>query len=171
MQKAAVLVPVYRRRDGALMIVMVKRSDRGVHGGQIAFPGGMSEAGDGSLLETALREAHEETGIDPGSVEVLAELPVVETMTTGIAITPFLARIVPPPSWKRNKEEIDEIIEVPVRDLLQPRAHGETLERVPDYPEPVRFSFYRIGNHRVWGATYRILDPLLPRLVSEEREV
>ncbi|HEX9144329.1 MAG TPA: NUDIX domain-containing protein, partial [Candidatus Binatia bacterium] len=83
MQDAAILVPVYRSGDGELRIVMVLRSAGGVHGGQVAFPGGKRDHNDLSMLETALREAREEVGLTTDRVEVLAHLPAIETRTTG----------------------------------------------------------------------------------------
>ena len=55
-----------------------------------------------------------------------------------------------------------------VSDLLRPGVHGESVERFPNWPEPVTIAFYRIGEHRLWGATYRILAPLLPRIAAGE---
>ena len=63
--ESAVLAPVYSRSAGSLRLVFIRRGPRGIHGGQIAFPGGRREPGDADLLATALREAHEEIGLDP----------------------------------------------------------------------------------------------------------
>lgn len=163
---AAVLVPVYRGPDGAVRLVLVRRAEGGVHGGQIAFPGGKRDAGDLSLLATALREAHEEIGIDPTSVEVLAELPVVETHSTGFRIWPFLGRIAPPPHWRVDAREISEVLDVTAADLARPEVAGEEMWRFPQYPDPLRIRFYRVGAHKLWGATHRILEPLLPDLID-----
>jgi 8-oxo-dGTP pyrophosphatase MutT (NUDIX family) len=80
---AAVLVPVFRDEDGRLRIVLIVRSDRGLHGGQLALPGGKADDSDDSLLATALREAEEEVGLRAHQVEVLAALDPLETMATG----------------------------------------------------------------------------------------
>ena len=53
-------------------------------------------------------------------------------------------------------------------DLLHPDAHGESLEEFPGWPEPRTIPFTRVGAHRLWGVTYRILSPLLPRIVAGE---
>ena len=169
--EAAVLIPLFRDAAGELRLVLVRRGEGGAHGGQLAFPGGKPDPGDGSLLATALREAHEEVGLDPASVEVLAELEPFETRVSGFRITPFLARIVPPPRWNPAPEEIAEVIEVPVAGLARPDSHGESLERFPESAEPVLIPFYRVGSHRLWGATYRILHPLVPRLLAGEWQV
>lgn len=168
MVEAAVLVPVFRREDGVLRIVLIRRGERGVHGGQLAFPGGKREPADGSLLDTALREAREEIGITSDRVSVLAHLPSVETLVTEFRIFPFLARIEAPEAWHYQDGEVAEVIEVLVRDLARPEAHAEDMTDIPDWPGPRPLPFYKIGPHRLWGATHRILHLLLPRLLAEE---
>jgi 8-oxo-dGTP pyrophosphatase MutT (NUDIX family) len=166
--QAAALVPVYRRADGAVGLVLIRRSAGGAHGGQLAFPGGKREPQDRSMLDTALREAWEETGISREAAEILAALPAVDTSTTEFRIFPFLARITPPRRWQPNHREVAEIIEIKLSDLARPEAHGEDFLQMPAWPQPRRMPFYRIGPYPLWGATYRILHPLLPRLLSEE---
>jgi 8-oxo-dGTP pyrophosphatase MutT (NUDIX family) len=167
--EAAVLAPVYRGADGRVRLVFILRTPRGVHGGQIAFPGGRRDPEDADLLATALREAEEEIGLMPSDVVVLGPLPVVTTATTGFSIAPFLGRLTgPPPAWRRQEAEVDEVLEVPVEELADPACHGEELSNFAGWPEPRRMPFYRIGQHKLWGATYRIVHPLLPRLLAGE---
>jgi 8-oxo-dGTP pyrophosphatase MutT (NUDIX family) len=100
-REAAVLIPVYRAYDGELMVVLVRRGAGGVHGGQLALPGGNRDPGDADLAATALRETEEELGLASDLVELPAALPVVETQTTGFWVAPFLARLpTPPPPWR-----------------------------------------------------------------------
>jgi 8-oxo-dGTP pyrophosphatase MutT (NUDIX family) len=166
--EAAVLVPVHRDARGDLRVVLVRRTEGGVHGGQIAFPGGRRDPGDASDLDTALREAWEEIGLPPGNVEVLAALPTVDTRSTGYRIAPFLGRIVPPAAWAPAAAEVAEVLDIPLVDLARPDARGESLEQFPGWPAPMKIEFWNIGPHRLWGLTYRILSPLLPRLLSGE---
>ena len=169
--EAAVLVPVFRREDGALRIVLIRRGERGVHGGQLAFPGGKREPADRSLLDTALREAREEIGITSDRVSVLADLPPVETLVTSFRIFPFLARIEPPDIWRCQDGEVAEVMEVIAQDLARPEAHAEDMTDFPEWPGPRPLQFYKIGPHRLWGATHQILHLLLPRLLAEEWRV
>jgi len=168
MQDAAILVPVYRSGDGELHIVMVLRSDGGVHGGQVAFPGGKRDDCDVSMLETALREAREEVGLTVETIEVLAHLPAIETRTTGYRVYPFLARIIPPAQWQRSEREIADILDVSLSELVRPAAHDKIIERFTTWQESAEVSFYRIGSHRLWGLSYRVLHPLIPRLIAGE---
>ncbi|MCB9078858.1 MAG: CoA pyrophosphatase [Anaerolineaceae bacterium] len=166
--EAAILIPVYRGEDGAVRLVLVRRSQGGHHGGQLAFPGGKRDPHDQSLQQTALRETWEETGLTPESVDILASFPAVPTLTTGFQVHPFLGRIIAPPQWRRDEREIAEIIEVRLDDLARPEAHGEEIKQFPTWPAPERVPFYRVGPYQIWGATYRIFHPLLPRLLADE---
>ena len=166
---SAVLAPVYRDPHDRLRLVFIRRSPHGVHGGQIAFPGGRREPQDADLLATALREAHEEVGLDPNSVEVLTALPVIETMATGFRVAPFLGRLNgPPPTWRRQETEIEEILEVPLDELIRPEAHAVEEWQLPGWPEPRPIPFYRIGPYKLWGATYRIVESIRDYLASHE---
>jgi 8-oxo-dGTP pyrophosphatase MutT (NUDIX family) len=167
-EDAAVLVPVFRGDDGDLRIVLVRRTEEGVHGGQIAFPGGKRAPGDGSLLDTALRETEEEIGIDRSQITLVEALPVVDTITTGFRIQPFLVELRPPSRWRLQTREIAEILEVRITDLLEPRNQGEEEWRLPGWTGTRRIRFFYVGEHKLWGATYRILSPLIPRLASGE---
>jgi 8-oxo-dGTP pyrophosphatase MutT (NUDIX family) len=168
MREAAVLIPVYRRQDGQLMVVLVRRTQGGAHGGQLALPGGQRDPRDADLAATALREANEEIGLAGDQVELLATLPVVETQTTGFRIAPFLARLTGPAPWRRQEREIAEVVELRVADLARPEVRAEEVRDFPTWPAPRRIQLWRVGGHEIWGVTYRILEPLVPRLLGGE---
>ncbi len=168
---AAVLVPLYRDAADELTVVLIRRTEGGIHGGQLAFPGGQRDAGDATLYDTALRESFEEIGLEPAAVTALAELPAVHTRVSGFLVHPFLARIERPASWRPDPREIAEVIELPLSGFARPGAHESRLERFEGWPEPIRIDFYHVGEHRLWGVSYRILHPLLPRLAAGEWEV
>jgi 8-oxo-dGTP pyrophosphatase MutT (NUDIX family) len=166
---AAVLAPIYRDGEGRLRFVFIRRSPFGRHGGQIAFPGGRREPEDADLLATALRESEEEIGLDRRFVTVLAALPVIDTVATGFRVAPFLGRLNgPPPEWRRQETEIDEILEVPFDDLLHPDAHAVEFWQLPGWPEAREIPFYRIGEYKLWGATYRIVGSVFEWLESHD---
>ncbi len=165
---AAVLVPIYLDQNEEPVLVLIRRSNWGVHGGQLAFPGGKTEYSDQTLLDTALRESEEEIGIKPDSVEILEHLPPVETHVTGFRIHPFLARINPPTTWQWDKLEIAEVLEVNVKSLIQPEMHGEEIMEKPEWRGPRKISFYQIGQYKLWGASYKIIHPLIPKISSNK---
>ncbi len=165
---AAVLIPVYRSGDGELHIVMILRNPGGVHGGQVAFPGGKYDPEDETMLDTALREVREELGLVVERSDVLAELPMQQTRTTGYRVFPYLARIRVPSQWQIAEREIAQIFDVKVADLTRPDARDKMIERFPTWQRAEQVSFYRVGAHRLWGLSYRILQPVIPRLVAGE---
>jgi 8-oxo-dGTP pyrophosphatase MutT (NUDIX family) len=165
---AAVLVPVYRDAAGELRVVLLRRTQGGPHGGQLAFPGGKVDPIDPSLRDAALREAQEEIGLDPASVEIVTELDPFETRATGFRIHPFLARVTRPERWTPAEREVAEVLEPRVADLVDPANRGHVMERFEGWPTPIRIDFIYIGKHRLWGATYKILTSLLARLQAGE---
>ncbi len=167
LRDAAVLAPVFRDAAGRLRMVFIRRTEHGIHGGQIAFPGGRRESVDASYAETALREAEEEIGLDRQGVRMLAELPTITTYSSGYRIHPYLARVRPGP-WTPQAAEVSEVLEIAVADLAREDLLGETHERFAGMAEPVRIEFLRLGPHRLWGATWRIVQPLVPRLLAGE---
>ena len=163
---AAALVPMYRDPAGDLRVVLLRRAEGGPHGGQIAFPGGKLDAADASLMDAALREACEEIGLSPESATVLETLATIEINVSGFRLHPFLARVERPGSWTLAEREVAEVLEPRVLDLADPGNHDSHMQRFPQWPEPVRIEFIRIGEHQLWGATYRVLKPLLPKLLA-----
>jgi 8-oxo-dGTP pyrophosphatase MutT (NUDIX family) len=168
LRESAVLVPVYRDAAGEANLLLIRRTDYGVHGGQLAFPGGKREPADASLLATALRETEEEIGLPGAAIEVLAALPPVTTLTSNFYIAPFLARIAPPPTWRVQPTEVAEVLPVPLRYLADPAHAGRENWQLPGWPAPAPVDFWRVGPHYLWGATYRIVHALLPRLLAGE---
>ena len=134
--------------------------------GSWCFPAASATPDDATLLATALRETHEEVGLASAAIEVLAELLPIRTRTTGFYIAPFLARLSPPPTWQYAQPVIAEGVEIPLRHLTDPATDGQEEWRFPGRPEPELISFWRVGPHYLWGASYRILQPTLPRLLA-----
>jgi 8-oxo-dGTP pyrophosphatase MutT (NUDIX family) len=165
-REAAVIVPVYRDAEGVARLVLIRRSEGGRHGGQLAFPGGTRDRGDRDLLATALREAEEEIGLAAEAIDVLETLTPLDTRTTGFHIQPFLARITRPATWHLAPDEVAEVLEPALADLADPAAHGAEEWQLAGWSRAHRVEFYRVGPHHLWGASYRMLSPVLPRLVA-----
>ena len=157
---AAVLAPVYRDAQGDLRLVLIVRTDRGHHGGQLAFPGGRVDPTDESLLATALRESHEEIGLEPAQVELVGALPPVGTFVTGYKVHPFVGLIPEGLSFKPSPSEVAAILLFRLDEL---RA-GFEMRRLVRLGIPFRTPTYTVGEHLIWGATGRIVGELLGRL-------
>ena len=118
---AAVLVAVVMRQQP--MILLTERTAHlSTHSGQIAFPGGKTDATDASAAATALREAEEEVGLAPHFVEVLGNLPTYTT-GTGFIITPVVALVLPGYGMTPNANEVADVFEVPLEFLMNPANH------------------------------------------------
>jgi 8-oxo-dGTP pyrophosphatase MutT (NUDIX family) len=167
---AAVLVPLFRDADRELRVVLVVRGDRGIHGGQLGFPGGKPEPGDADLLETALRETEEEIGVGRDLVEVLAELPPLATHTTGFRVHPFLGRIPDGVEWALRPGEIVGLLTPTIRSLAAPEARA-TLPFASASIERMLVEGIEIEGHVLWGMTLRMLDLTVPRILAGEWDV
>lgn len=166
--QAAVLVPVFRDPAHGLRLVVIRRVDAGIHAGQISFPGGKHEPSDGSLADTAIRETVEEIGVAPGDVEILEPLPLVRTLSSRFDIHPFLGRIRPPDTWRPQEREVAEVIEIGIAELARPDTRGLESVHPPTVAAAITVPCFRVGDALIWGATYRILDPLVARLAGSE---
>lgn len=162
--RAAVLVPLYVD-GGALHAVFTRRhEDLRIHAGQISFPGGRRDPGDPSLAHTALRESHEEIGLERSAVELLGALQPTPTISTDFAVYPFVGMIRAGLAWTPSAQEVDEVLELSLRELRR-GYERRTLTR-----RGVRFrtDAFVLGEHIVWGATARILQDLFERLQAAE---
>ena len=164
------LVPVFRDEDGRLRLVLIVRSDRGLHGGQLALPGGKVDADDETLMATALREAEEEIGLDPADVHVLAELDSVRSGPTDFEVHPFLGRIPADARWELNADEVAEVLTPAVEEMWDPELRRELLFTSTRWPEGLLVDGIPIGNRVLWGMTLRLLDDVVPRLLAGEWE-
>lgn len=159
--EAAVLIGLGEGADGPTVLLTKRSSRLKHHPGQIAFPGGKRDAGDASLAATALREAEEEVGLDPATVEILGSLPAHETVT-GFAVTPVVARIAGRFAPRCEPGEVDEAFELPLSHSLD-LARYRVEQRL--WRGQLR-SYYALpwGPYYVWGATARMLRALALRL-------
>jgi 8-oxo-dGTP pyrophosphatase MutT (NUDIX family) len=151
---AAVLMPLVRR-NGDLHLVYTRRSDRlASHRGQVAFPGGRFDRQDPHLLAAALREAYEEVGLEPQSVEVLGSFAASRTRSTGIMVTPFVGMVRGSPELRADPKEVAEIFEVPLTALRDTRYRGHYKWRDNGYWTRRPAIIY--GGQTIWGLTYSL---------------
>jgi len=148
--RAAVLVPVIEREPELTVLFTQRTVHLHDHPGQVAFPGGRSEARDGSPIVTALREAEEEIGLPRDRVDVLGTLPEYRT-GTGFSVTPVVGLVHPPLDLQIDSFEVAEVFEAPLSFLLDSRNHQrQSLE----FAGALR-QFWAIPfqGYHIWGAT------------------
>jgi len=162
-KSSAVLAPLYEH-DGEVHVVLTRRAwHMRSHTGEVSFPGGKHEPGE-SLWETAVREAHEEVALDPASVEPVAELHHLATVTSRAAIVPFVGVLPGRPELHPNPDEVDAVLHVPLADLLHPETYRQERWGVPGPDRPVHF--FEIVGDTIWGATGSMLVDLLTRITA-----
>jgi 8-oxo-dGTP pyrophosphatase MutT (NUDIX family) len=157
---AAVLVPLFIDGGELGTVFIRRRDDLRRHPGEISFPGGRREPDDRDLRETALREAHEEIGLAPESVEVIGALQPTPTIVTNYAVYPFVGTIAAGLEWTPSAREVAEVIELPLSSLVAGYARRRLVRRGLS----IRTDTYLVGDNLIWGATARILADLLERL-------
>ena len=158
---AAVLVGLVEREAG-LSVILTKRSDTlRAHTGQVALPGGRRDAGE-SAWQTALREAREEIGLDPGYVSLVGRSTPYRT-GTGYLITPVVGFVLPGFSLTPNPDEVADIFETPFGFLMDPGNYHE-MEWESPTGERRRFYAATHEDRYIWGATAGVLRALYERL-------
>lgn len=155
-RNAAVLGLIYPSESG-LHMAYIRRSakdKRDKHAGQIGFPGGKYEQFDSSFMETALRETHEEIGVDPAQIQIITPLTELYVPVSNFLIHPFLGVTHSRPEFCIQEEEVDAVLEVPLRCLSEGYRKKKDiyvrnicLREVP---------IYSIADEVVWGATAMI---------------
>jgi len=161
--RAAVLVPLFV--DGGKLWVLLERRSGSVqhHPGQVAFPGGVRHGEDVDEVATALRETHEELGIEPGQVMILGHLSDVVT-TSGYVVSPVVGAIPWPVSLRLAVAEVEDVIRIPVAALAHPQLAEERELALAG--RTVASPVYHYGQTQVWGATARIIAELVERLTG-----
>lgn len=161
---AAVLVPLVLRESGLTVLLTRRAEHLQDHPGQISFPGGRCEPDDASVVDTALREAQEEVGLLPSTVEVLGQLPHYPT-GTGFLVSPVVGLAMPPFELALDETEVQEAFEVPLSFLLDARNHQKHRREVAGQWREYYAMPY--GDYFIWGATAGMLVMLREYLLAQ----
>lgn len=157
-----VLALLYFKRDELHVVLTRRRDDLHSHAGQISFPGGSHENAE-TMVETALRETEEEIGVQADRVEVLGKLTPIYIPPSDFVVHPFVGWYPGgTPVFDPNPDEVAEVLEVPLRTLLDPATQVETEVQVNGFR--LRVPVFLFESHKVWGATAVMLNELLERL-------
>ncbi len=159
--EAAVLVPLVPRPEGATILLTRRTRNLEKHAGQISFPGGKIERGDGSPEAAALRETEEEVGLARERIEILGRLARRVT-GTGFRVTPVVGLARPPFELRPAAGEVDAVFEVPLAFVLD-RGNHRTEVRLREGVER-RFHAMPYGDFYIWGLTARLLVALCDAL-------
>jgi 8-oxo-dGTP pyrophosphatase MutT (NUDIX family) len=157
LKKAAVLIILVARKNGLHVILTERALHLRHHPGQVSFPGGKYEESDHCLKHTALRETEEEIGIQADLLDVIGQLPPLNTVS-GFNVSPFVAFVDDHFTLNIDAQEVKSVFEVPLRFLLD----SESFYRQRLIANKKRHFTYCIGyqNHLIWGATAQILKNL-----------
>ena len=155
---SAVLVALADGPDGAEVLLTRRSKHMRTHRGEVSFPGGRSDPGE-SPVETALREADEEIGLDPSSPRIVGELPHLSTVVSRSYIVPVVSRMAERPELTPRTDEADRVMWTPVRELTRPGTYH--LERWGRPPLDRPLHFFDLDDETIWGATAHMLFQLL----------
>jgi 8-oxo-dGTP pyrophosphatase MutT (NUDIX family) len=147
---AAVLLPILEYERELTVLFTVRASHLKHHAGQVSFPGGKRESYDNSLVETALRETHEEVGIPASKVEIVGDLPLYRTVSR-YEVIPYIGFISAPTSLTLDKNEVESTFEVPLSFLIDKQNHLIHWVKRKNGLFPVYFIPWK--QHSIWGAT------------------
>ena len=160
---ASVLVPLVLREQGLHMLLTQRTAHLTDHAGQISFPGGRAEPGDGSAIETALRETEEEVGLARRHVEVIGAMPAYTTVTRYV-VTPVIALVMPPFELSLDDFEVEAAFEVPLPFLMNPAHHRRhAIELAGMQRQFLSMPWHDAEQDReffIWGATAAMIRNL-----------
>ena len=152
LRQAAVLIAVTESENPELIYTL--RSNKvGSHGGEVSFPGGMFETEDKNLQDTALRESHEETGLDRSKVNILGSIDTVVSRFN-ISVTPYVGIVPSDIELNDNSDEIEACFRVPLSFLLEDKRHrNDEINRNGDIFFMPAYSY---DSYIIWGLTAMI---------------
>lgn len=160
-KEAGVLVPLIERPSGVHVVLTKRAAHLSSHPGQISFPGGKRDVGDVDISATALREAHEEIGLDSSLVQILGQLPAHETVT-GFNVMPTVGWINAPWVVRADPGEVAEVFEAPLSHVVK----AQNFQIQTRIWRGQKRSYYCVpyGPYYIWGATARILRGLADQM-------
>jgi 8-oxo-dGTP pyrophosphatase MutT (NUDIX family) len=157
---SAVLVLLTDVGDGPELLLTRRSWEMRSHRGEVSFPGGRMDPGE-TALDTALREAHEEVGLEPELVTVCGELPHLDTAVTRSYIVPKVGTVTERLDLRAQTSEVERVLWVPLVEFTR-----EGVYRSEQWGEPPldrMLHFFELEDETVWGATARIIADLLRR--------
>ena len=139
------------------LILILRKTYKGVHSAQVGFPGGKLEAIDNSLQDAALRETEEEVGVSRNTISVLKELTEIYIPPSNFFVQPFLGITTEPPKFVAEEKEVEALIEVTLHDFMNDEnIITQTLST--SYATSISVPAFNLNGYIVWGATAMMLN-------------
>jgi 8-oxo-dGTP pyrophosphatase MutT (NUDIX family) len=165
-REAAVLIPLVERSRQMSVLLTKRASHLRHHSGEFSFPGGRRDDEDETLIQTALREAHEEIALEPERVNIFGSLNQMPTVS-GYIVTSFVGEFEADAPLVASPDEIELLWEIPLHALLDPSVH-KTQQR-EWRGQSFLMHLFEWQGHIVWGATAFMLDALIGELTDRPR--
>ncbi len=159
-RKAAVMALFYPDLNKKTQLLLILRKTyKGVHSNQVGFPGGKVEKEDSSLLTTALRETQEEVGVDPLDITVIKELSNIYIPPSNFVVQPYLGLYLEPRPFIIQQREVESLLEVPIVDFLN-ENNLITQKLSTSYAKEIEVPAFKLNGYVVWGATAMMLNEI-----------
>lgn len=159
-RKAGVMALFYpNKQNQTNLLLILRKTYKGVHSNQVAFPGGKTELEDVDLKQTALRETYEEVGVHPEAIQVIKTLSTVFIPPSNFIVQPFIGIYHDPKPFIIQEEEVEKVIEVALTDFLDDAlVFVQTLNT--SYAKSIDVPAFKLNGYTVWGATAMMLSEI-----------
>lgn len=159
-RRAGVMALFYPTNNmGTNLLLILRKTYKGVHSNQVAFPGGKEEKSDDGLLTTALRETYEEVGVAPKDITVIKEISEIFIPPSNFMVQPYIGLYRNPKPFVKQDAEVELILEVPVSDFLD-----DTLvvskKMTTSYAVDIEVPAFKLNGYIVWGATAMMMNEI-----------
>jgi len=141
------------------LVLILRRTYKGIHSNQVGFPGGKIEPEDSNLMETAIRETNEEIGVKMQEIEVLKKMTEVYIPPSNYVVHPFLGICKSTPRFIKQDDEVEDIIEVKLHHFIDKNTVTKSLINT-SYAKTVEVPAFKLNGHIVWGATAMMLNEI-----------
>ncbi|WP_076549184.1 NUDIX hydrolase [Maribacter ulvicola] len=159
-RKAAVMALFYpTASQNTNLLLILRKTYKGVHSNQVGFPGGKAEKSDDGLLTTALRETYEEVGVQPKDVTLVKEISEIFIPPSNFIVQPYIGLYKNPKPFIKQESEVELILEVPLLDFLD-ESKIVSKKMTTSYAVATEVPAFKLNGYIVWGATAMMLNEI-----------
>lgn len=159
-RQAAVMALFYNKEGETSIILILRKTYKGVHSNQVGFPGGKVEKEDIDLLHTAKRETFEEVGVPQEEIVHIKKMTNIYIPPSNFWVQSFMGYVNSTPAFIPQDDEVEALIEVPLSELLDIASVG-THKITTSYAFDLEVPMYKLQGHIVWGATAMMLSEII----------